>query len=31
MNGGQMKAGWKEMIFRPMSLLCGFPITEEDS
>ena len=29
-NPQQLKSGWSEMIFRPMSLLCGFPIQEED-
>ena len=30
MHPNQMKAGWMQMIFEPLSGLCGFPITERN-
>ena len=30
MSAGAMKGGWTEQIFRPMSILLGFPIVSQD-
>lgn len=30
MAADRMKGGWTEQIFRPMSLLLGFPIMSQD-
>ena len=29
-DAAQLKAGWLERVFRPMSILCGYPIVSTD-